>query len=191
MGRARDVKRDSERIYDEFLVAAAITGDRPALQRLVARWQPRLWRHAWRVLGDADRAKDTVQEAWIEIVKSIGRLDDVAAFPAWAFRIVTRRCHRAFAGADRSIAVTDVSEFEQYLEAPTELTAESAVDVSVVLDAIGQLPATQRAAMALFYLEDLSVAEIAIATDVPPGTVKTRLLHARRKVRAILEGDES
>ncbi|MBL8298506.1 MAG: RNA polymerase sigma factor [Rhodanobacteraceae bacterium] len=185
------MKRDSERIYDEFLVAAAITGDRPALQRLVARWQPRLWRHAWRVLGDADRAKDMVQEAWIEIVKSISRLDDVAAFPAWAFRIVTRRCHRAFAGADRSITMADVSEVEQYLENPAEPTAESAVDVSLVLDAIGRLPAAQRAAMALFYIEDLSVAEIAIATDVPPGTVKTRLLHARRKVRAILEGDDS
>jgi len=40
------VSRDSERIYDEYLVAAAMTGDRPALARLVARWQPRLFRHA-------------------------------------------------------------------------------------------------------------------------------------------------
>ena len=40
--RRRDVKRDTERIYDEYLVAAAIAGDRPALQRLVVRWQPRL-----------------------------------------------------------------------------------------------------------------------------------------------------
>jgi RNA polymerase sigma-70 factor (ECF subfamily) len=53
------------------------------------------------------------------------------------------------------------------------------------------LPAPQRASLALFYIEELSVAEIAIATDVPPGTVKTRLMHARNKVRAILEGDPS
>ncbi len=51
------------------------------------------------------------------------------------------------------------------------------------------LPASQRAALALFYLENLSVAEIAVALDVPPGTVKTRLMHARRKVRDILEGE--
>jgi RNA polymerase sigma-70 factor (ECF subfamily) len=51
------------------------------------------------------------------------------------------------------------------------------------------LPGPQRVALALFYIEELSVAEIAIATDVPPGTVKTRLMHARRKIRAILEGE--
>jgi len=59
------VNRASERIYDEFLVTAAVTGDQPALSRLVARWHPRLLRHAWRVLGDAERGKDMVQEAWV------------------------------------------------------------------------------------------------------------------------------
>jgi RNA polymerase sigma-70 factor (ECF subfamily) len=54
------VSRETERIYDEFLVAAAVTGDQPALSRLVSRWQPRLLRHAWRVLGDAERGKDMV-----------------------------------------------------------------------------------------------------------------------------------
>lgn len=54
--------------------------------------------------------------------------------------------------------------------------------------AIATLPAPQRAALSLFYTEDLGVAEIAVALDVPPGTVKTRLMHARRKVRALLEG---
>ena len=89
--------RDAERIYDEYLVAAATTGDRAAASRLVARWQPRLLRHAWRVGGDADLAKDAVQDAWIEILRGLARLDDVAAFPAWAYRIVTRRCQRALA----------------------------------------------------------------------------------------------
>jgi hypothetical protein len=76
------VNRDQERIYDEYLVAAAITRDQPALSRLVARWHPKLLRHAWRVLGDSERAKDVVQEAWIEILRSVAGLHDVAAFPA-------------------------------------------------------------------------------------------------------------
>jgi RNA polymerase sigma-70 factor (ECF subfamily) len=97
------VTRDSERIYDEFLVSAAKTGDRPALSRLVARWQPRLFRYAWRVLGDSERAKDALQEAWMEILRGLGRLDDVAAFRAWAFRIVTRRCQRRFRGTAREM----------------------------------------------------------------------------------------
>lgn len=184
------MNRDSERIYDEFLVAAAITGDRTALSRLVARWQARLLRHAWRVLGDAERAKDVVQEAWTDIIKNLARLDDVAAFPAWAYRIVTRRCQRAFAASGRAWLELD-DNIAQTLVAAEHGSGEFSAEMSVVMDAIGRLPAAQRAALALFYLEELIVAEIAVATDVSPGTVKTRLMHARRKVRAILEGEVS
>jgi RNA polymerase sigma-70 factor (ECF subfamily) len=51
---------------------------------------------------------------------------------------------------------------------------------------MGALPAEQRAAIALFYLEDLSVAEIAAALGVPAGTVKTRLMAARDRLRSAL-----
>lgn len=57
--------------------------------------------------------------------------------------------------------------------------------------AIRQLPAGERAAIALHHFEDLRVAEVAVALGVPVGTVKTRLMNARRKLRAILEGEES
>jgi DNA-directed RNA polymerase specialized sigma24 family protein len=50
------------------------------------------------------------------------------------------------------------------------------------------LPPDQRAPIALFHFEGLSVAETAVALDVPAGTVKTRLMHARRKLKAALEG---
>ena len=185
------MKRNSERIYDEFLVAAAITGDRPAQARLVARWQPRLWRYARRILGDVDRANDIAQEAWMEILKGLARLDDVAAFPAWAYRIVTRRCQRTFAATDRAWTSPDIDDAYYEVDAPEHASTEFVAEVSIVLDVVRQLPAAQRAVMALFYIEDLSVAEIAVATDVPPGTVKTRLMRARRKVRALLEGEHS
>ena len=183
------MSRESERIYDEFLVAAAATGDQAALSRLVARWQPRLLRHAWRLLGDAERARDMAQEAWMEILRGLARLDDVRAFPAWAYRITTRRCQREFHRKDREpVAITD-DALERSAHVPESASGEFAAELSIVMDAIGTLPGPQRAALALFYIDQLSVAEIAIATDVPPGTVKTRLMHARRKVRAILEGE--
>jgi RNA polymerase sigma-70 factor (ECF subfamily) len=43
--------------------------------------------------------------------------------------------------------------------------------------------------VALFHFEDMSIAEVAVALDVPAGTVKTRLMHARRSLRSVLEGD--
>jgi RNA polymerase sigma-70 factor (ECF subfamily) len=54
--------------------------------------------------------------------------------------------------------------------------------------AVRALPPDQRAAVALFYFEDLNIADTAIALDVPAGTVKTRLMHARRKLRETLDG---
>ncbi len=188
------VQRDSERIYDEYLVIAAQAGDRAAWERLVARWQPRLLRHAWRLTGHADRAADLLQDAWIDIWKGLRRLDDAVAFPAWAFRIVTRRCQRAFHDADRDRErLADLADLAEISGESDDSAAGDAlaheIDLGRVRAAMSALPPGQRAALSLFHLEDLSVAEIAIALDVPPGTVKTRLMHARRKLRARLEGD--
>lgn len=184
------MQRDSERVYDEYLVVAAQGGDRAAWERLVARWQPRLLRHAWRLTGQADRAADLVQDAWVDIWKGLRRLEDVVAFPAWAFRIVTRRCHRAFDETDRERAgmreLAEVSTESDDAEGAEAIARD--IDLARVRAAMATLPPAQRAALSLFHLEALSVAEIAIALDVPPGTVKTRLMHARRKLRAVLEG---
>ncbi len=67
---------------------------------------------------------------------------------------------------------------------------ETAGDEERLRAAVQALPPDQRAAIALFHFEDMSIAEVAVALDVPAGTVKTRLMHARRKLRAALEGDE-
>lgn len=177
---------NKSRALDEYLVASARAGGRGGFEMLVKRWQPRLVAHAWRLLGgDREAVRDAVQEAWAEIVLGLHRLRDVRAFPAWAYRIVTRRCARQIGQAVRQ----------------RQLAADMVLDEQVVPDlgagadrdrlrrAIRALPTDQRAAVALFYLEDLSIAEVAVALDVPAGTVKTRLMHARRKLRAALEGD--
>jgi RNA polymerase sigma factor (sigma-70 family) len=184
------VQRDSERIYDEYLVASAQAGDRAAWERLVARWHPRLLRHAWRLTGHADRAADRVQDAWVDIWKGLRRLDDVVAFPAWAFRIVTRRCQRGWDAAERAHADLLDTPHDSDDAAAADAMARD-IDLARVQAAMATLPPAQRAALSLFHLEDLSVAEISIALDVPPGTVKTRLMHARRKLRARLEGDSN
>jgi RNA polymerase sigma-70 factor (ECF subfamily) len=183
------VQRDAERLFDEYLALAARDGDREAWARLVARWQPRLLAHAWRLLGDAERARDAVQEAWIEILRGLGGLDDVVAFPAWAYRITTRRCQRAFGRADRQRLVEDAGDGEEASSADAaaeDAPLDDALDLARLLAALDALPPGQRAALAMFHLEHLGVAEIAIALEIPPGTVKTRLMHARRRLRAAL-----
>ena len=181
-------RRCEERALDAYLVAAAQARDVKAFGLLVRRWNGRLLAHAWRLLGDADAAKDTVQDCWTEIVRGLARLADPGAFPAWAYRIVSRRCARTVASAQQSRRIAAAIAAEPVPERGERVGA--ALDAQRVRAAIERLPPEQRAAIALFHLQEMSVAEVAVALDVPAGTVKTRLMHARRKLRAALEGDE-
>jgi RNA polymerase sigma-70 factor (ECF subfamily) len=184
--RGRAVTGQVSRVLDEYLLAAARTGDRKAFDLLARRWQRKLLAHAWRLLRDPEAARDAVQEGWVEIARGLSGLRDDRAFPVWAFRIVTRRCARSVAASvrGRSVAVALAGE-EIETDAP-----EAARDHDRLRAAIRTLPEEQRAAVALYHFEELSVAEVAVALDVPAGTVKTRLMHARRKLRAALGGDE-
>lgn len=185
------MRRSRERIFDEYLASAARAGDRDAFARLAERWHPKFLAHAWRLTGDAELAGDVAQDAWSDIVKAITHLDDAAAFPAWAYRIVTRRAVDSIRKAQRGRRLNDAVANEHNGRVQPADDIEQNADALVVRRAMTTLPADQRAALALFYLQDLSVAEIAAALSVPVGTVKTRLMHARRKLRAALEGGKS
>lgn len=67
---------------------------------------------------------------------------------------------------------------------------ELAADRKPIGKALAKLSPEHQAAIALFYLEGMTVAEVAVALDIPLGTVKSRLMHARGKLRAALEGEE-
>ncbi len=179
--------REKERALDAWLVASARLGDRAALAQLTRRWNGRLLAHAWRLLRDPEGARDAVQEAWAEMLRGLGRLRDGEAFAAWAYRIVSRRCARRIrrAQADRQLA-----EAVALQPAQADPSGPEPLDRQAIDRAIAALPPEQQAAVALFYLEEMSVAEVAVALDVPAGTVKTRLMHARRRLRETLQGDE-
>ncbi|MFN3960674.1 MAG: RNA polymerase sigma factor [Parvularculaceae bacterium] len=173
--------RGEDRLIDDYLAAAARAGDRTAFNALAQRWQARIVRHAWRLTGDAEAARDIAQDAWGAITRGLARLDDTTAFPAFAFRIVTRRAadHIRTRRRQRALDAALVAE-------PTEVAelSDAAASAGALQKAMAALPPDQRAAIALFYLEDLSVAEIAAALCIPAGTVKTRLMAARDKLKA-------
>ena len=127
-----------------------------------------------------------MQAAWGEIVKGIARLQDPRAFPAWAFRIVSRACAKEIDRATRRRRLAHA-----YAAEPRETSSEPVEpdDAARLRQAIRQLPPGERAAIALHHFEDLRVAEVAVALDVPVGTVKSRLANARTRLRAILEGE--
>lgn len=179
---------DSNKPLDAFLVAAAQAGERDKLEALIRRWQPRLLAHAWRLLRDTDQAKEAVQEGWLQIIRGLRGLHSADAFPAWALQIITRRCAHTIRTLrrDRSLqAQIDAEPLPPPAPDPAE-GHESQLSHTRIRAALTRLNPDQHAAIALFYFEDLSVAEIALALDAPSGTIKTRLMHARKRLHDIL-----
>jgi RNA polymerase sigma-70 factor (ECF subfamily) len=180
----------SERRIDDYLVVSARLGDRQAFARLAIRWQKKLLVHAWRLLRDDDAAKDAVQDAWAEIVRGLKGLRDERAFGAWAYRIVTRRCARQVGKKRESRMLQEALLADPALAAEPATRDNAGGDIDRVRHAIRALPPQQQTTLALYYFEELSVGEVAVALDVPVGTVKTRLLHARRRLNQSLSGEE-
>ncbi len=174
------------KIYEEYLVASARLGDRSAFEALVRYRGPRLFAHAWRLLGNRDEALDVVQEAWVEITRGLKGLRHDGAFPAWAYRIVSRLCARTI---DRNVRDREIAS--QVPDPVVDDQGAQSADARSVRAAIALLPPDQAATIRLFYLEEFSVQEVATAMDVPVGTVKTRLMHARNALRKTLKGNEN
>jgi RNA polymerase sigma-70 factor (ECF subfamily) len=175
---------ETGRLYDELLVTLVQTGDRRAGERLAARWQPRLARTARRLLGEEEAALGAVQETWLSILRGVKSLRDPARFAPWAFGILRRRCADRIRAAQAARARTGASETEPALPATGD-------ERLAIAQAFAALPADQRLAAQLFFVEGLTLAEIAEVQEVPPGTAKTRLFHARRKLKAALTGDDT
>jgi RNA polymerase sigma-70 factor (ECF subfamily) len=177
-----------EKALEAYLVASARLGERRAMSLLVKLRGPRLMAHAIRLLGDREVARDMVQEAWAEILRGLGGLRDDHAFLPWALRIVSRRVAREIGQRQRhrklEVAYADEVEDALLVDLNTMLDADK------LRQALGALTPQHRATIALFYLEEMSVNEVARAMDVPAGTVKTRLMHARARLRSALLGED-
>ncbi len=174
--------QDLNNAIDEMLVILAVEGDREALDRLARRWRPRHHAHARRLLSGSDYATDAVQDAWVNITRGLGRLNAPAKFPAWSFAIVTSRCQDIMRKPYWNKESEWTDEHEETVIHNSDINGD-------LRSALRNLPPTQRAALALFYRDGLSVAEIAIALKAPAGTIKTRLFHARNKLRQHFEGE--
>lgn len=176
----------NERAKIRALAAYHVAGARLGIQRdfaaLVTLFNTRLRAHARRLCDDAETARDIVQEAWIAIARGLPGLRDDHAFLPWALRIVTRSAARDLGHKRRRRTA---------LQGFTETLDDTPIEAPDLSAAIATLPVPQRAALTLFYLEEMTVAEVAVALDIPPGTVKTRLMHARNKLRAFLDGERN
>ena len=98
---------------DAELVARAIAGSEGAFSVLVGRYNDLLYRHAFRMLGEADDAEDAVQTAWIKAYRSLSRCRDRDRFGSWVFRISANVCKDLVKGRRKgSVSLEAVAEVE-------------------------------------------------------------------------------
>src|SRR4029079_10585015 len=165
-------------------------GDRAPLGGLVSLWERALFYYLRRLLDSEEDAWDALQETWLLVVRGLPRLRDDAAFPAWAYTIARRV---AFRVRQRSLATQEVPD-DDHPDAPASSEPEPALTEFDPLDihrGLARLGLAHRDALTLHVLEGFSIAEIAAITGVVEGTGKSRVFHAKRTMRTILEGGSS
>jgi RNA polymerase sigma-70 factor (ECF subfamily) len=135
--------------------------------------------------GDESAAWDALQEAWIGISRGIGRLADAAAFPAWAYRIVSNKCRDSIRRQQRRREAAEV--YSDRMQRDEQEAAAARQQHSTLKEALEQLSGPDRAVLSLRYEEQFDTAEIAGILGIPEGTVKSRLFYARQRLRTFLE----
>jgi RNA polymerase sigma factor (sigma-70 family) len=170
---------------DEALVAAAQAGSTEAFSRLVDRHQQAVRAFLRRACGDFALADDLAQEAFLTAWDRIGRLKAGASVRAWLCGIA----YRKHLTARRSAVRSRIREETWEAERPGSGGA-AAEDRLALEKAMAELPADQRACVALCLAADFSHAEAAEALDLPLGTVKSHVARGRARLLAMLGVDD-
>ena len=171
---------------DRELVILAQRGDRVAFMDLVRARVDRLFAIARRILRDVDRAEDALQDALVIAWRDLPSLRDPDRFDYWLQRVLTNMCIEHARRDRRRYAKLEVLVVDDHA-ARDELAG--VVDRDVVDRAFRRLKAEERAVLVLRYYLGYEPATIAEILGVPGGTIRSRLHHAHRAMRAAIEAD--
>jgi RNA polymerase sigma factor (sigma-70 family) len=175
-----------DRRTDTALVTASLAGDHAAFGELVDRHAPRLSALAGRLLGDAVEAEDLTQETLLQAYLGLDRLREPERFASWiygiALNLAKMRLRSRRNGALPEVDATRLAALVAADPSPAEVV-EARELWSLVESALQVLPAEQRRAVLLHYVDGLSCEEIAALLGEPAGTVRVRLHRARVRLR--------
>lgn len=174
--------------YNEWIVVRCQQGEPEAFERLVELWRHRYFLYAMNRLEQREAAQDVTQECLLSISRSIHKLNDPAAYPKWSFQILERRCIDWMRKTIRERKIIEAQMLEvQSLDNEQSALANDALESRLN---VGQLLKTLDPRLAtllrLYYLESLSIEEIAEISGVAEGTIKSRLFYARKLLSRVL-----
>jgi RNA polymerase sigma-70 factor, ECF subfamily len=185
---------------DETLAARAASGDDPAFEALVIRYQARVFRLARRLTGNDGDAQDALQDAFLQVYRNLSSFRGEARFSTWLYRIATN----AALMLRRARARRPAESLEEYLPrfdaagrhaaTPAELRvagqADEILDRQLLAEkaraGIERLPDLYREAFVLRDLEELTTSDVAEVLGLEPAAVRQRVHRARLMLRGYL-----
>lgn len=180
---------------DEALIAAALNGSAFAWEKLVKRYESKIYNHGLRLMGNSSDAMDLMQEVFLGVYRNLHRFRGDARFSSWIFRIAhnkavdLNRKKRLLAGypvdSDNEGDVFDSFADEEGEEPEMELLqSEQNRNIMAMLNI---LPFEQRLVVELKVFQSLTFEEIAEMQDISENTAKTRFYTALRKLKSVTE----
>lgn len=167
-------------------------GERSAFEDVIAFYQDKIYRHCFRMIGNAHEAEDIAQEAFIRAYVNIHSFDDRKKFSTWLYRIATNltidhiRKRKPDYYLDAEVKGTQgLDMYSQLISgnpSPGE-EVESRELQRFIYQEILELAPKYRSIIILRYLEEFSLQEISDTLDIPLGTVKTRIHRGREALR--------
>ena len=171
---------------DRALLAAVAAGDEAAFDRLYARYSTPLFNYLLSLVGERAVAEELLQETFLGLWQGAGRFRGRSSVRTWLYRIAHHKavdCLRR-----RRPQVTLESLLLPSSEDGPEEAAERTLRAEAVRRALAELSPEQRAVVELTFVHGFSYREIAGVLDCPVGTVKSRMRHALRYLKASLNG---
>ena len=171
-------------LADELLAVRCQLGEAAGFDALIERWHAPLWKYVRRLVDDDEAAADTSQDVWLRVLRALPRLRDPSRLRAWRFGIARRtvmdRLRRRYAEPEEMSLDSGDADGTSTDDDLPEITDE---DLGRMHDALARMPLIERDVLVLFYLQELTVRQLAEVLDVPVGTVKSRLFRARQMLR--------
>jgi RNA polymerase sigma-70 factor (ECF subfamily) len=166
---------------DDFrpLVKRCLAGEQGAMIALVERFRGQVFGLCFRMLGQRQDAEDAAQETFVRVLKNLHRWDPARDFEPWLLAIAGNRCRTALAARKRRPTSEGIAE--QIADDAPDMQAARQLAEEVSL-ALANVRVDYRQAFVLFHEHELSYGEIAVAMNVPLGTVKTWVHRARREL---------
>lgn len=174
---------------DAQLIQRLCGGDLGALGDLYDKYRLQVFHTALSVTHDRQAAEDILQECFLKVNTYARRIDTGLPLEPWLYRVTVNLAYTWV--TRRSKWLTSIEDMIDRLVAPARTNSEYRAEMSelqaVIRQAIDSLPAPQRLTVVLYYLNSLSLKEIAYILDCPVGTVKSRLHYGREYLKKCLE----